>query len=211
MRLSSLGQDVENKTGIKKVFLSLLLVSIATNLLLGAAVLTADRTHRETLIPPDVSKTFWVEGKRASASYLEQMGQFVIGLALNATPASADYNAQQILKYATPQAYGTLEAELGSNALHMKEVNVSTYFSPQSVRVNEAKQSVLFQGNLSSLIGDKVVNTASKQYIVRFKMQGGTIYLTELRDVPTSVKNPFDEAQVEKSDTAKLATKGDSN
>lgn len=192
MNVNELSKEIAARTGIKQLFMALLAASILGNLVMAVAVITADRTHRETLIPPTISRSFWVEDTKVSNSYLEEMGLFVIRNALDVTPVSADFQHQQILKYANPTAFGTLQKELNANALRMKELNVSTFFSVTAVTPNEAKQQVAFHGILSTMLGDKIINTENKVYLVTFGMSNGKIHVLELRE--TGAAQPFEAA-----------------
>ncbi len=192
MNVKELSKEIAARTGIKQLFLALLAASILGNVLMAFAVITADRTHRETLIPPTISRSFWVEDTKVSNSYLEEMGLFVIRNALDVTPVSADFQHAQILKYANPQSFGVLQKELAANALRMKELNVSTFFSVTAVTPNEAKQQVAFHGILSTMLGDKIINTENKVYSITFGMSNGKIHVSELRE--TSTAQPFEPA-----------------
>lgn len=190
MNVNELSKEIGVRTGIKQLFLGLLAASVLGNVLMAVAVLTADRTHRETLVPPSISKTFWVEDSKVSESYLEDMGLFVIRLALDVTPISVDFQHTQLLKYALPAAYGSLQKEMNANAARMKELNVSTFFSITAHAPKEATQQVVYSGILSTMLGDKIINTENKAYIVTFKQSNGRIYVTELRE--TNPLAPFD-------------------
>ena len=190
MNVNELSKEIAARTGIKQLFMALLAASILGNVLMAFAVITADRTHRETLIPPTISRSFWVEDTKVSNSYLEEMGLFVIRNALDVTPVSADYQHQQILKYANPSVFGTLQRELNANALRMKELNVSTFFSVTAVTPNEAKQQVAYHGILSTMLGDKIINTENKVYLITFGMSNGKIHVLELRE--TTAAQPFE-------------------
>ncbi len=192
MNVNELSKEIAARTGIKQLFMALLAASILGNLVMAVAVITADRTHRETLIPPTISRSFWVEDTKVSNSYLEEMGLFVIRNALDVTPVSADFQHKQILKYANPAAFGTLQKELNANALRMKELNVSTFFSVTAVTPNEPKQQVAFHGVLSTMMGDKIINTENKVYLVTFGMSNGKIHVMELRE--TKAAQPFEAA-----------------
>jgi conjugal transfer pilus assembly protein TraE len=192
MNVNELSKEIAARTGIKQLFMALLAASILGNVLMAFAVITADRTHRETLIPPTISRSFWVEDTKVSNSYLEEMGLFVIRNALDVTPISADFQHQQILKYANPQSFGVLQKELAANAMRMKELNVSTFFSVTAVTPNEAKQQVAFHGILSTMLGDKIINTENKVYSITFGMSNGKIHVSELRE--TSTAQPFEPA-----------------
>lgn len=190
MNVNELSKELGVRTGIKQMFMALLAVSVVGNVLMAVAVITADRTHRETLVPPTINKSFWVENDRVSESYLQDMGMFIVRLALDVTPVSVDFQHAQLLKYALPAAYGTLQKEMGANARRMKELNVSTFFSITGHAPKEATQQVVYSGILSTMMGDKIVSTEVKAYIVTFKQSNGRIYLTELRE--TNPLAPFD-------------------
>jgi conjugal transfer pilus assembly protein TraE len=194
MRIKQLSNDIAFRTGIKSLFQALMFASIATNLLLSVSLVSADRTHRETIVPPEIKKSFWVEDSKVSAEYLEQMGTFLLQLALNNTPVNSEYNAKMLLKYAAPASYGELEKMLLINAKHLKDDNASTMFSPRSVTPNDRDNSIAFSGVLTTFIGDKRVSELQKNYLVKLGYSGGHIYVLELRE--TDAKQPFKDAEV---------------
>jgi conjugal transfer pilus assembly protein TraE len=191
MKIKQLAEDFAFRTGVKSVFQGLLIFSIVSNLCLAVALAAADRTHRETLVPPNINKTFWVDDSKVSAEYLEQMGHFVIQLALDNTPANVDYNAKMLLKYAAPASYGELEKVLLMNAKRLKDEGASTMFSARAMTPNDADNSVAFNGILTTWIGDKRVSQLSKNYLLKFGYSAGRVYVLELRE--TDERHPFKE------------------
>lgn len=195
MKLKQLSDDIAFRTGVKGILQVLLIGSFATNLFLSIALASADRTHRETMVPPDIKRTFWVEDSKVSSEYLEQMGTFLMQLALDNTPASAEYNARMLLKYAAPASYGELERVLLVNAKRLKEDNASTVFSPRAVTPNDKENSIAFSGVLTTFIGDKRVSELQKNYLVKLGYSAGRIYVLEMRE--TDAKQPFKEPDVQ--------------
>ncbi|MBK6616128.1 type IV conjugative transfer system protein TraE [Ottowia sp.] len=189
MKIQELSKEIAARNSIKAAFQLLLVCSVLTNILLAITVMNADRTHRETLIPPEISKTFWIEDKKVSGEYLEQMGLFILRNALDVTPASAEYQARQILNYTNPESYGALEKELMANANRMKEANVSTFFAVSARAVDEAAQAVSFIGTLSTILVDKTVSTEHKAYMVTFGRANAKTFVRELRE--TSLAQPM--------------------
>lgn len=181
------------RTGFKRIGQMLLVGSMATNLFLGIALATADRTHRETIVPPVIQKSFWIEDSKVSADYLEQMGLYLVQLALNNTPVNAEYQAKQLLKYAAPASYGELEKTLLVNAKRLKEDNASTMFSARAVTPDEHNNSVAFSGVLTTFIGDKRVSEVQKTYLIRFGYSAGRVYILEFRE--TDAKQPFKDTE----------------
>lgn len=196
MNLIQRSNEIAFRTGIKTIFQVFLLGSFVMNLMLSVALVSADRTHRETLVPPEIKKTFWVDDHAVSPDYLEQMGTFLLQLALNNTPPNVEYNAKMLLKYAAPASYGELEKQLLMNAKALKDSNASTLFSPRAVSINEKDNSISYAGVLTTFIGDKRVSETQKNYLVRLRYSAGKIYVIDLRE--TDAKEPFKEQEASK-------------
>ncbi len=179
----AIAQEFEARTGIKVGVQTLLVGSILTNCLLAAGFFTIDRTHRETLVPPTITKTFWVEDDQVSDSYMEQMGLFILRNALDVTPVSAEYQARMILKYAAPASYGELERDLITNAKRQQKDGVSTFYSVISVTPDGKNRQVVFNGVLRTMLGDKVVSDVQKQYAIKFGQSNGRVFVKELREI----------------------------
>jgi conjugal transfer pilus assembly protein TraE len=175
-------KELESKAALKKAWLILLVSSFSLNLLLALNLLFADRTHREILVPPEINKTFWVEDKKASSSYLEQMGLFIIRNALDVTPAMYEYQIRQILRYSSPAAYGQLEKQLLAQGKRLTRDNISTFFSITGVGVFEETQTVRFTGQLRTMLADKTVSDTPKVYDVSFGMNNGRVYLLAIKE-----------------------------
>lgn len=191
MNVEELSKEIQVRTGIKRMVQIVLAVSVCANLVMAVGVVQADRTHRETIVPAVINKSFWVEDTKVSPSYLEEMGLFVIRNALDATPSSVEFNHKQILKYSSPKVYGALQKQLNSAAARMKELNVSTFFGVTGVQPNEAESSVALHGNLTTMLGDKIINNEAKVYVVVFQMANGKIVVNEIRESANKAL-PFD-------------------
>lgn len=183
MKPAELGREVEVRTGVKSVVWLALAGSIFTNAALAFLLNSIDRTHRETIVPPEINKSFWVEDKRVSASYLEQMGLYVLMNAQNLTPATAEYQMLQLLKLASPRAYGPLEASLKRQVDRLKRDKVSTAVGVTGIAVDEAKQAVYYDVVLSTMVADKSVSQVPKKFEIAFSMSQGRIRLEVLREI----------------------------
>lgn len=183
MNLSTALHEFETRAALQRLWLLLILCLMASNVLLGIALVSADRTHRETLVPPEIRKSFWVEDAHVSASYLEQMGLFVLMNAMNVTPHSAEYQMRQILRYTTPSYHGVLEKHLLAQAKRLSRDNVSTAVAVTGVTVDEARQSVRFDTLLRTMLADKTVAETPRRFEVVFGMTQGQIRLHQLREL----------------------------
>ena len=197
MRLSEVSKEFSLKTGIKTVWQIMLVMLVMSNALLAFKLVTTTSTHRETLVPPTINKTFWVDGEKVSPEYLEQMGAFLISLAFNNTPVSAENNAKTLLKYVGPASYGQIERYLMANVVQIKRINTSTIFSPRAISVIENMNAVSFTGVQTTYIADRRVSEVSKTYLAIFGYEAGKTYIKDLRE--TDPKSPFRELTPEEA------------
>ena len=192
MEIGKLSRQFEATTGIGRIIQLLAIVSILVSFILATALfIQVNKSHRETLVPPHINKTFWIDGEKVSPEYLEQMGLFVLQLAVNNTPSSVDYNNQVLLRYVAPASYGEMETQLMANARRLKRENASTFFSPRAVTPDETTNSIVFGGVQTTHIGDKRVSEVQEWFLLRFAYNAGRIYLLELRATdPRKMFNP---------------------
>lgn len=170
-----------------------LLLSLALNVLMMGTFLLRDKTHRETLVPPTIHKTFWVEDENIDTAYMEQMGVFLLQLILNTTPATSDVSITTFLKYTGPESYGRLEKVLRAQAAQLKAGAVSTAFYPRSVTLApDAKNSIAIAGVLSAFGADRRLPDRAITYLLRFRYSGGRLYLSELSEVEGNKVNATD-------------------
>jgi len=189
MKITEFNKELEKRTGIGRYaqFINAILILVVAAQ--AVALANADRTHRETLIPPTINKTFWIEDEKVSPEYLEQMGSFLMQLALNRTPTNAVYQVDELLKYVAPNSYPELRRQLQSDAVRQKEDNITMVFFPRHVTVDSDKQAVLFEGVTKKWIGDKIVGDDLKKYIIKFGFKG-RVFLEDISDV-TAEKDPW--------------------
>jgi len=191
MLVTNLIKDIEARTGLGKIMQAILAVALLTNVILAAALLTMDRTVRTIFVPPEITKSFWVDGRKLSPEYLEQMGDWVVYNFATVTPSSVDFKASQILKYVHPSVHGDLAIRFKAGALRLKHESMSRFFFPKDIRISEAAQAVAFIGAQESWIADKrLPGDAIKAYLVVFDWDGSRATIKELRE--TDPTHPFE-------------------
>lgn len=183
MKPLHLTSDIQARLGIKAVLIFGFAASLTCNVLLAIAFAAKSDTHRTTIVPPNITKSFWVEDNAVSPEYLEQMGAYVLNLALNNTPVSAEFNARQLLKIVTPGSYGQLERTLLAGAREMKENAATTVWSPSTATPHTDRNAIVFAGVKTTWIGDKRTSQEQKSYLVRFTYSGGKILLREIAEI----------------------------
>ena len=116
MKLDWLRADIASARRASALLVLLLVGSMLANVTLAAFAMHMAGRERVVVVPPSISKTFWVESERVSAEYLEQMAYFLLQLTLNVTPQSIDHQSRVLLQYAAPASYGELRSVLATAA-----------------------------------------------------------------------------------------------
>ena len=191
MLLNKLISDVEARAGVTKAFQLILGASLLTNVFMAGAFLTMDRTVRTILMPPEINKTFWVDGRSLGPEYLEQMGSWVISQYATVSPSTIDFQSNNLLKYVHPSVHGELSIRFKMGSNRLKAENMSKIFMPREVRISEKGQSVALIGTQTTYIADKRVPAdEAKAFLVTFDYDGSRVYIKELRE--TNPVKPFD-------------------
>mgnify|MGYP000048807848 FL=1 len=204
MLLKKLIADVEARGGVSKAFQMILGASLLTNVFMAGAFATMDRTVRTILTPPEINKTFWVDGRTIGPEYLEQMGSWVIGQYATVSPSTIEYQGNTILKYVHPSIHGELAIRFKMGANRLKAENMSKIFIPREVRISEQGKAVALIGSQSTWIADKrVPGDEMKAFLVAFDYDGSRVFIKELRE--TSLTRPFDPPNAQKVAEAEAA------
>jgi len=161
---------------------ALLLASVAANIVTALIAYRLVGYERVIVVPPAVHKSFWVENDRVSAEYLEQMGYFLMQLALNVTPQSVDYQSRLLLQYVAPASYGEVKTAMTVVAERLKRDGASTVFSARNVTTDERALKVSIQGSLTTFIGDRRVSDVTKSYLVELQYALGKLTIKSFKE-----------------------------
>lgn len=192
MRIEKLSGQVAASLGVHRWAVVMFALSQAATLLMLVVFLTRGDTHRETLVPPTIHKTFWVEDDKVSKEYLIEMGVFLAQLYFDVTPQNVDFNHRMLKTYVDPRFYGKLEIEAGAYAQKIRADNASTFMAIATVMPDEARQRIAVQGVLNTYLGDSRTSQVNKTYVFEFSQRGGRVLLTGMREGKNATQ-PFDE------------------
>lgn len=152
-------------------------LSLSNVLLVGALICKSERT---ILVPPYINKTLWVEGKEVSQEYLEEMGAYLSKLLLDISPSSFSYNHETLLRYAVPEAYGSLKSQLIKDGEHYIQLQLSTHFKPLEVIANPKSLEVHVKGLLTSFMAGKHIRDSQESLLLQFTQRGGGLLLESI-------------------------------
>jgi conjugal transfer pilus assembly protein TraE len=190
MHIDKLLADVQAKTGVTK-FMQILMVGLVLgNIVQGLNYMMIDKSVRVQLVPPEITKSFWVDGAHLSPEYIEQMGEYIVMKYASVTPSTVEFNNALILRHVHPSTHGELSIRFKTSAAKLKADSISRFFFPKEVRISQNGQAAAFIGMMETWIGDKKVPQAEiKAYLVGFEYAAGSVTIKELRE--TSERDPF--------------------
>ncbi len=169
--------------------LGLAVGALAAGLLLALAIIiNLLGTVRTVVVPPSLSKSFWVTSDRASSEYLEQMGSFVAWLILDVTPSTIDWKKDILLGYVDSAQYGPLKTRQEVEAERLKRINAATAFAPQQLVASEDTQSLVVRGRLRTLVNGYETANDLKAYRIEFGFAGARMHVIGFKEVPYAVK-----------------------
>lgn len=167
--------------------LVLLMVGLLIVSILGAVVFAPRNRH--TMIPPVVHQSFWVEDDRAGPEYLEEMGVFVARTYLDLTPDNIDYNIRVLLRYATPDLHGPLQAEMLAAKDRLSADNATTQVYIKEIRTDPRRAAVAVIGALVTRIAGREISNERKSWVIEFIYSSGKTQFNNIRE--TSNGDPF--------------------
>jgi conjugal transfer pilus assembly protein TraE len=159
---------------------AMIILSIANAIL---AISLAQRHEKTILVPTSLHKSFWVQGDDVSKEYLEEMGVYIAKLLLDLSPSSVVHNHTTLLRYATPEAYGTLKAQFVKEEAEYSALQLSTHFKPTSVLANPKTYSVEIKGALTRYVAGKDIKTSSETILLKFATRGTGLLLESAKTI----------------------------
>ena len=157
----------------------LVLVAIALGLSnVGLVLFLTFKAERVILVPPQIQRSFWVEGHDVSACYLEEMALFFAHQPLDVTPSSAAYQRDIALGYVVADFYNALKKRLLAEEERYRKENLSTSFKVCDVSVCPTTKTVKLTGDLVSYVGGQKVKQSRETYAICFRVKSGR-YLVE--------------------------------
>jgi conjugal transfer pilus assembly protein TraE len=140
-------------------------------------VALACKSERTILMPAEIKREMWFQGDNVSASYLESLGEYIAKLLLDITPTSFTHNHEEILKYTTPEAYGSLKKQLMNDGEKYTKLQLSTHFYPNQIIVNKKTLEVEVKGILTNYIAGNKVQDSQETIILKFTNRSANMLL----------------------------------
>lgn len=196
MNIHEYTSELASRLAVRRFFIYAFAASIGVNLILAGGIVTMEDKSRVVVLPAEPTKSFWLDDKTVSPEYLEQMGSYLVQLALNNSPETFEHNMTQLLKYADPEKRGDIELMLLKQGRQMKSSGSSTSFIPQSVEVLPRAMQVAVSGSVRQFIGNVLTSTTRKCWTLQFRYLGTRLWLEGMQE--TNCKKPFETSEKQK-------------
>jgi type IV conjugative transfer system protein TraE len=167
----------------RRANLAVLILSGLVLLLTLTLLLMAGKRERVVIIPGALSEEVWLETTSVSPSYIRQVGDYFLKLAMTVTPDTAESQYAFILKNAYPSYYGSLKTEFIKKVEQIKRKSVSTVFNPREYQVDARDLSVIITGDFELSSGRQRLDVEEKSFKVSFVYDNGRLYLKEIVEV----------------------------
>lgn len=154
---------------------------LVTNLILCLFLFTADLTEKTIVVPPDLVKPFSIHKNQISPSYIEQMTHYLSQLLLTYHDDNITAQLDSVLRHADPAAYAHLKAEFHAQAERVSRHQIGSVFYPMGIHI--AKLTATINGELVSMIGQKIVSRKQKYYQFQYDYRNGSFYLVKFQEL----------------------------
>ena len=178
MNIDFLDQDISELRNQRKWLFFLSGALLLSNLLLGFIVL--NKREQVILVPPHFTKPLKLHGTEVSKEYLEELSIYITKLFLDLSPSSFSYHHDILLKYVTPESYGSLKKKFLKDGEQYKKLQLSTNFQVSQVTAYPETLTVEVKGVLTSFVAGKQIESTLETVVLEFTNRGGGLLLKQL-------------------------------
>lgn len=186
--LTKITADVAARTQMKRGTIAALFLSLVTNSALALYLTVKTDETRVVVIAPETSEPFVAMNDKVSANLLERFSISAINAAMNATPQTAQFQAETFLKYVAPESYGELALILRKGASELQRNQASTVFFPMASKVDPQTGTTCMTGEHRTMIGKRVTQTQDVNVCLKTTTRMGRLWITSISMTDTAAK-----------------------
>lgn len=157
-----------------------LVVSVATNLVLGIQLMN---TNKIILVPTLTNDVAIEINGAANADYLEKLALDMAFLFLNRTTQTARYMEERGQKYIDPETFENLRLQLANESRKATDLHQTQSFEPLNIFVDAKSLYVEVTGNVTITSGQTVVDSQQKIFAMQFTKKGSIILLKSIAEI----------------------------
>lgn len=143
-------------------------------------------TSEKILMVPGISKEMIIDGDKVSQNYLEETALLFISALLDLTPTTIEAKKEIILKYASkrsPESLKSLQDYFAQASNNLKKFQLSTFFAPKKLYVDNKTLEVIAEGLLSTTFGKRGFEEREVKYRLSFDYVAGHLQLKEFNEL----------------------------
>jgi conjugal transfer pilus assembly protein TraE len=181
--------ELEGQVVKSKGWKNFAIIQLGVNVLLALIIMVNMNDVRTIIVPPTISKTFWIEDGTTDPEYLRQMAHWYAGLMINTSPESVDMQQREFLMYTTPNMRKDFRATLENEAKRIKRMNASQVLFIKKIDILPNSMTAAVTGQKIVYVGKTETSNEDVTYLVKFKLNNGKIFVNEFKR--TNTKQPF--------------------
>lgn len=178
--------------------------AIVLCLILATKIVTTTENQKTILTPPTITAPFWVQGGVVSPSYVSQMSQWVLQLALTVNPDTIEYQKRLYLEYIRPDQQSVLGKLMDEKIDAIRRLGAHQVFYPMDIMTKGLYARV--NGILDTYVGDKRIQSVNKTYQIAYVVDD-RLWVSAIQDIsgktdtqlgwqPATITNPVSGATV---------------
>jgi len=138
---------------------------------------------REVVLQPILSRPMTISSSGVTADYLEAVTRDTAYLVLNRSPSGLDYWMDNVLKIVSPDAYGTIKAQLVKIVSEQSNTDIAQSFLPTRMTVDPKALTSQVTGDLRTFVGDQTISNERKTYVFAWAYSGVSLSLVRFAAV----------------------------
>lgn len=153
----------------------------ATSVALGGLALVmvfiSMSRDREIVLQPVLRSPVTVSSAGVSRDYLEMITRDVVILTLDRSPQNLDYWMNAVLDITAPRVHGTIKADLLKIVEEQRGSSIAQFFTIQSMKLDPAGLHSEVSGDLTTIVGSKVVSKQPRTFRYDWEYSGLSLKL----------------------------------
>lgn len=139
----------------KRFFLLILILLLITIIIQGIINYKLFTENKILVLPPQISKEFWLTDKQLSESYFEQVSYFIADRVLSISPENANNSLVSIMGFLSnnPKEVKDIKKKIKDQAEFIKRENLYQSFYPQTFKGDYKNNILEVTGNLKIYVG----------------------------------------------------------
>ena len=132
---------------------------------------------REVVLQPVLRSPVTVSSAGVSREYLEMITRDVVVLTLDRSPQNLDYWMNAVLDITAPRVHGKIKADLLKIVEEQRGSSIAQFFTIQSMKLDPAGLHSEVAGDLTTIVGSKVVSRQPRTFRYDWEYSGLSLKL----------------------------------